>query len=192
MNLPEKIKSENAAAKAEEKKRNALTAALKQKAEENYPHWSENDINNFVRYQITLTEKEMEQSENQKLSIKQIRDIRSKCEFLVALSKNGCHFGNAAAFANIARFTAYRWLKTDETFAELYDSATASAVDNVETALYRSALEGNVTAQIAFLKAKRPEVWNRDKAKETEKTKDTLEKPVRYIIDDDLEIPMDL
>lgn len=186
MNLQENKKS---SAAPEKFKKDALAARLTKSARAKYEFWNDEDIENFVKYQVAFIEREMAKPDFKKISLKDGNTINSKCEFLVSLGKTGCHFAKACKTAKISRNCAYLWIKKDELFAEFYEEVMAAVVDNVETALYRSALEGNVNAQIAFLKAKKPEVWNMERKKNEDKN-ETLPIPAKYIIDDDFEITM--
>ena len=61
---------------------------------------------------------------------------------------------------NISTF--YAWQKKHEEFSEVLKKSKEVADFEVENALYKSALEGNTTAQIFWLKNRMPDKW-RDK-----------------------------
>lgn len=52
----------------------------------------------------------------------------------------------------ISRQTVYSWRDKHEEFRERLEAIKEGWLDNVESALYRGALEGNTTAQIFILK----------------------------------------
>ena len=90
------------------------------------------------------------QNENTKLRKKNV---------LIELDKSGGLVNIACKNAGIGRTTYYEWMKEDPVFKEKAQAIIHEKVDNVEGALYRDALEGNVTAQIFFLKNKRSADW---------------------------------
>ena len=67
----------------------------------------------------------------------------------------------AAQAIGVDRRTAYRWRAIDPAFAEEWTDARETKIENVETVLYRQAMGGDITAIIFFLKAHRPETYNR-------------------------------
>lgn len=66
---------------------------------------------------------------------------------------------HACRVASIHRCTFYRHLKLFPDFAARAKDALEDSIDSIEGALYKSAVGGNVTAQIFFLKKRRPEVY---------------------------------
>lgn len=58
--------------------------------------------------------------------------------------------------------TLYRWKKKDSRISQSLKKGKEIADYAVENALYKSAIEGNVTAQIFWLKNRKPQQW-RDK-----------------------------
>jgi len=78
-----------------------------------------------------------------------------KLKFLKMLENNG---GNVSAvlkhgeFRSLERKTIYLWKNKEEWFDNALKEVRESCKDNVETALYKEALGGNVTAQIFYLK----------------------------------------
>lgn len=75
------------------------------------------------------------------------------------LEQEGGHVSNTCKVFNISRKTFYEWVKKYDYFAELVEDALAVSTDNVESALYRNALEGNATAQIFWLVNRRNDRW---------------------------------
>ncbi len=76
-----------------------------------------------------------------------------KSRFLRALSE-GLHVCDAVRRAGVSRSTAYNWRRDDPAFAEAWNDALETMLDNVENAIYTAAMQGNVTAQIFILKTK--------------------------------------
>lgn len=73
--------------------------------------------------------------------------------FLLALSE-GLHVCEAVRRAGVSRSTVYNWKNDDPAFAEAWNDALETMLDNVENAIYTAAMQGNVTAQIFILKTK--------------------------------------
>lgn len=87
------------------------------------------------------------------------RILRIQKTLIMSLEANGGHIQNACKKAGIARATFYEWKERFEGFADRVDQIIAGQVDTMESALFKNGLEGNVTAQIFYLKNKRPEEW---------------------------------
>lgn len=66
----------------------------------------------------------------------------------------------------INKATLYDWIKKYPDISDSLKNGKAVADYQVENALFNSALNGNVTAQIFWLKNRRPDKW-RDKAQES-------------------------
>lgn len=73
---------------------------------------------------------------------------------IIAFEQSGAHVSNTCKAVGISRKTFYEWKRKDQSFSDQVDEVAEAVVDNVESALYRNALEGNVTAQIFMLKCK--------------------------------------
>lgn len=84
------------------------------------------------------------------------RDTRKK-RFIATLCAQGT-VSNAAQAAGVSRQTAYRWRHEDDEFAFLWEEASETAVDAVESVLYQKALNGDIVAIIFYLKAHRPSI----------------------------------
>ena len=87
------------------------------------------------------------------------RTERAQQIVLESLDNNGGHITKACAAAGITRQAYQKWMKNDPEFAEKASEIIQGKVDNVEWALYAEAVKGNVTAQIFYLKNKRPDEW---------------------------------
>lgn len=79
------------------------------------------------------------------------------CEVLV----RGQSPAGAARAIGVDRATVYRWRAVDPEFAEAWDTARETKVEMVETVLYRMAVEQDLGAICFFLKAHRPELYNK-------------------------------
>jgi len=77
---------------------------------------------------------------------------KNKEDFIDILRANGGNIQAACKHCHIGRRTIYEWRDKEEWIAEAIEDIREISVDNVETSLYKSAMEGNVTAQIFFLK----------------------------------------
>ena len=77
---------------------------------------------------------------------------KDKLTFLKILKGNGGNINDACNATSIARRTVYVWMNKEEWFKNSIEDIREISVDNVESALYKSAIEGNTTAQIFFLK----------------------------------------
>jgi len=65
----------------------------------------------------------------------------------------------AAKAAGVKRATAYLRRKTDPAFAAAWDEALQSAVDGLEAACFRRAIEGSDALGMFLLRAWRPEIY---------------------------------
>ena len=81
-----------------------------------------------------------------------MKSDKLKATFLELLSTNGGNISVTCKTLKVrSRQTIYNWLK-DEEFSLSVQEIREGAIDNVESALYKAALDGNVTAQIFMLK----------------------------------------
>tara|TARA_R100000742_G_C4273906_1_gene93658 strand:+ start:384 stop:731 length:348 start_codon:yes stop_codon:yes gene_type:complete len=79
---------------------------------------------------------------------------KDKKTFLKILKGNGGNINDACNATNIARRTIYVWIEKEKWFKESIEDIRETSVDNVESALYKNAIEGNTSAQIFYLKCK--------------------------------------
>jgi hypothetical protein len=84
-------------------------------------------------------------------------------EYLEKL-RQGCTFSNAAAVVGVRRQTVWSLRKKNKTFDERVKEAQRSCCAQVENALFKSAIEGNTTAQQVFLYNRCPEKWKDKRA----------------------------
>lgn len=67
----------------------------------------------------------------------------------------------AAEAIGVCRATVYNWRKRYPEFAERWEHAVGATVDFVEEVVYRQALGGNLQAAFFWLRAHKPEVYDR-------------------------------
>jgi len=79
------------------------------------------------------------------------KERREKKRVIIESLKNGSTRTAACQKAKMERITFYRWLNASKKFRKRVEEALLSQVGVVEDALYKSAVEGNVTAQKFFL-----------------------------------------
>lgn len=80
-------------------------------------------------------------------------DIHKKA-MIEALTKSLGVVTSACKKVGIDRQTHYNWYNKDPEYKEAVDSIQDVAIDFVESSLHKSIQEGNVTAQIFYLKTK--------------------------------------
>lgn len=118
--------------------------------------------------------------------IEKDEDIKNRKKSIIvqSLQLNGGNITNAAKAAKVSRMSIYRWADADPDFKLRMEEAMAGHIDRVEGALYKNAIEGNTTAQIFYLKSKRPQVWNK---KQVESDADKLDKDISEMSLSDIE-----
>jgi hypothetical protein len=77
------------------------------------------------------------------------------------LLREGCSVAQAARAIGLGRRTMFDWKRDDEDFREAWDDAVETITENIESALARAALGGDTVSMIVWLKAHRPETYNR-------------------------------
>lgn len=78
--------------------------------------------------------------------------VSNKRNFLAAY-RTQASIAHAAAIAQIARWTVYRYLDNDSTFAQAFEDCKEDTVDTMRTSVYHAALNGNPILQMFWLKA---------------------------------------
>lgn len=73
---------------------------------------------------------------------------------LIALRGNGCNVSHACRACGISRQTHYDWIDKFDKYKKEFQEIEEGMIDFVETALMKSIKEGNVTAQIFYLKTR--------------------------------------
>lgn len=76
------------------------------------------------------------------------------------LLRSGSSRKAALEACDVTRYTLYNHMAADCDFKKDVEEAEAESIDMVEDALFTKALNGNTTAQIFFLKCRRPQKWN--------------------------------
>ncbi len=75
-------------------------------------------------------------------------------KIISALQKADGILIDAARLLGVTRQTLYNYMKGNDVIAEAYDQINESTIDKVEGKLLKAAYQGNVTAQIFYLKTK--------------------------------------
>ena len=73
--------------------------------------------------------------------------------------EDGNTISTSCSNVDVSRNTFYRWLKEDPNFKQEVEIAQESRIKMVEDALYKSAIEGDHTAQIFFLCNRAKDKW---------------------------------
>ena len=79
---------------------------------------------------------------------------KTKKEFIRIFKANACNIKATCEAFGIDRSTYYDWMAKYQAFNSSVEEAKEGLIDDAESALLRNILEGNVTAQIFFLKTK--------------------------------------
>lgn len=77
-----------------------------------------------------------------------------KQKMLKALEESHGVVTTACSKAGISRAQYYRWWNDDEKFRQQCDDIQESAIDFVESELFKQIKQGNITGQIFYLKTK--------------------------------------
>tara|TARA_S200002703_G_scaffold157405_1_gene165158 strand:+ start:512 stop:946 length:435 start_codon:yes stop_codon:yes gene_type:complete len=115
------------------------------------------------------------------------RRIESKKKKVLELLRSEEAYGTLTAVANglkISRKSIYDWMAKDSDFADEINEIRESVIDKVEASLVKSAVSGNVVAQIFYLKNNRPLIY----AEKKEVSVKTEEKKVLFVSAEDAEI----
>lgn len=98
-----------------------------------------------------------------------------KLILLEGWARDGLSDEQIAKNMGIAKSTLYEWKDKYSDFSNALKKSKEVVDFEVENALYKSAMEGNVTAQIYWLKCRRKEKWGEEKDQGSEgKTKITI------------------
>lgn len=79
-------------------------------------------------------------------------------------AEDGATNDQIAGMIGIHRATFYRWIKRSGDIRDALKKGKEIADCQVENALYKTALAGNVTAMIFWLKNRRPDKWRERRA----------------------------
>ena len=85
-----------------------------------------------------------------------VGDLRAK---IIGALQAGADMAIAAKAMGVDRKTIYRTMERDPSFADEVREARDFADERVEKSLFDSAMKGNVTAMIFWLKNRKPKVW---------------------------------
>lgn len=99
---------------------------------------------------------------------------RQKERVLESLEK-GASTKDACEYAGVSRMTVWRWREESKLFKVRVLSIIDSRSQTIEDALYTSAIKGNVTAQIFWLKTRGGDRW-----KDTHKTEGSAKSELTY------------
>ena len=77
-----------------------------------------------------------------------------KQKLLKALEESHGVVTNACKKAGVSRAQYYRYVQQDEKFAQAVEDIQETAIDFVESQLFKQIKEGNITGQIFYLKTK--------------------------------------
>ena len=80
-----------------------------------------------------------------------------KLQLLEEWSTQGLYIKDIAAKMGISVTTVYDWMNKDPKIAASIKKGRDKSIDMVENALFKSAINGNVTAMIFYLKNRAPE-----------------------------------
>ena len=89
-----------------------------------------------------------------------VLDITKKLKknFLRILEKMGGNISRTCKMVGMSRQGYYFWMDKDPDFEKAFKATELIAVEDVESALYKSAIKGNPITQIFILKNKKKEV----------------------------------
>ena len=80
-----------------------------------------------------------------------------KLQLLEEWSTQGLYIKDIAAMMGVCVTTVYDWMKINPEIAAAIKKGRDKSIDMVENALFKSAINGNVTAMIFYLKNRAPE-----------------------------------
>lgn len=81
--------------------------------------------------------------------------VERKCGFITAYLEHGSIF-HAAQVCRVNRKTVYRWMEADPQFAEAVADCKEDCYDQVETSVFKKAVNGGTLESFFYLKAHRP------------------------------------
>lgn len=82
--------------------------------------------------------------------------VERKNQFIVAYREHGSIY-HAALAIRVNRKTVYRWMAADAEFAEALADCKEDCSDQVETSVFKKAVNGSTLDSIFYLKAHRPQ-----------------------------------
>lgn len=103
-------------------------------------------------------------------------DVKDKLILVEGWARDGLTNEQIAKNLNIGKTTFYKMLKEYPELSEHLKKGKEVVDYEVENALLKNALEGNITAQIFWLKNRKPKQWKDKVEVEDESNKETLDK----------------
>ena len=102
--------------------------------------------------------------------------VKDKLILVEGWARDGLTDEQIADNLNISKDTFYKYKKTYPDFSDSLKRGKEIVDYEVENALLRNALSGNITAQIFWLKNRKPKQWKDKVEVEDESNKETLDK----------------
>ena len=103
-------------------------------------------------------------------------EIKNKLTLVEGWARDGLTNEQIAENLNIGKTTFYKMLKEYPELSEHLKKGKEVVDYEVENALLKNALSGNITAQIFWLKNRKPKQWKDKVEVEDESNKETLDK----------------
>lgn len=103
-------------------------------------------------------------------------DVKDKLTLVEGWARDGLTDEQIAEKLNISKDTFYKYKKNHTDFSDSLKKGKEVVDYQVENALLRNALEGNTTAQIFWLKNRKPKQWKDKIDFENEANKETIKK----------------
>ena len=107
-------------------------------------------------------------------------DVKDKLILVEGWARDGLTNEQIADNLNIGKTTFYKLLKEHPELSELLKKGKENIDYQVENALLQNALNGNITAQIFWLKNRRPTKW-KDKRNEEDNNTDNVNNAIQNI-----------
>jgi hypothetical protein len=89
------------------------------------------------------------------------KQTAKRTEAFIRFIRKGSSAAEAARAIGVDRATVYRWRDADPAFKAAWLDAAETITEEIESALARNALAGDTVSQIFWLKAHRPDIYNR-------------------------------
>lgn len=102
--------------------------------------------------------------------------VKDKLILVEGWARDGLTDEQIADNLNISKDTFYKYKKTYPDFSDSLKKGKEVVDYEVENALLKNALSGNITAQIFWLKNRKPKQWKDKVEVEDESNKETLDK----------------
>ena len=86
---------------------------------------------------------------------------QEKADIIIATLEAGYRAYTAARRAGVSRPTLFNWKKAHPEFAQRWEHAVQTATDRIEEVVYDLALKGDLQACLWWLRAHRPEIYDK-------------------------------